>query len=220
MNSSSIILFVGPTLHGLPAELLRSAQLILIPPVKRGDIDRLIHAHPPGNIAIVDGIFHNHPSVGHREIRQAIERGWEVWGLSSMGAIRACEMQAFGMKGFGEVYERYAADEDFTDDEVTLLHEPDEPFHPLSEPLVHIRAILHALVTEHSMRDERAREVIGHLKEVWFGYRTLSRLRELIREHSPESVEALEDRLRQIDRYRTKTVDLRRFIQQQPWRAL
>ncbi|WP_425300876.1 TfuA-like protein, partial [Nocardia wallacei] len=33
------------------------------------------------------------------EIREALEAGWSVWGLSSMGAIRAAEMRLLGMRG-------------------------------------------------------------------------------------------------------------------------
>ena len=46
-------------------------------------------------------------SLGGRacRIRAALSAGFRVFGLSSMGAIRAREMAALGMEGFGEVYQ-------------------------------------------------------------------------------------------------------------------
>jgi hypothetical protein len=213
------VIFAGPTLHGVPPGALRSMPFKLLEPAKRGDVDKLVHQHSPGIIVVVDGVFHNHPSIGHREIRIAIEQGWEVWGLASMGAIRACEMRSFGMKGFGEIFERYASDEDFTDDEVALLHEPEPPHEPVSEPLVHIRAVLRATVAEGSMPAACADEIDTKLREVWFGFRTLPRLIQLARERCPESVATLLGKLRNIDAYRIKTLDLIRFLERQPWSA-
>ena len=58
----------------------------------------------------------------------AIEQGWTVFGLCSMGAIRAYELRNFGMKGVGKVYQRFFQMEDFQDDELALFHEPVFPF--------------------------------------------------------------------------------------------
>ncbi len=97
-------------------------------------------------MAIVDGQFLRCLSVGHAEIRLAIAKSWQVWGLSSMGAIRACEMKHLGMRGYGEVYQWYCRDECFRDDEVALMHRPNPPYDAVSEPLIHIRVWLQELV--------------------------------------------------------------------------
>ena len=98
------------------------------PPVRRLDVAKLTATERrPGTLVIVDGLFHDTLAVGHAEIREAMRRGWRVWGLSSMGAIRAREMAPLGMKGFGRVFERFEAEADFQDDEVALLHEPRPP---------------------------------------------------------------------------------------------
>src|SRR5262245_43068291 len=114
-------LFSGPTravLCNPDAE-----DIVWLPPVQRGDVERLTKTEPPGDMAIVDGVFHHCPCVGHAELRCALEAGWRIWGLSSMGAIRAAEMHIHGMVGFGKVATAFLDDDSLRDDEVTLLHE-------------------------------------------------------------------------------------------------
>ncbi len=99
----SVTLFAGPSAHGLaPSSLLDSATLL--PPVRRGDVDRLVAGNDPGVIVICDGIFGSAAAVSHAEICNALDSGWDVWGVSSMGAIRAYELRSEGMRGFGYVY--------------------------------------------------------------------------------------------------------------------
>lgn len=157
-------LFAGPSLQGINSQLLCDSSLILRPPIKRGDIEQLVADSAPSTIAIVDGVFHAHPAVGHAEILQALRAGWRIWGLSSMGAIRACEMDNLGMTGFGEVYRQFASDPDMSDDEVTLIHQAEEPFLPLSEPLIHIRYFLKQWISEHKLTDSEAQSILHHLK--------------------------------------------------------
>src|SRR5262245_21414176 len=116
-------IFVGPTLHrGLAAKLpFALDDFVILPPVKRGDMQRLLGSTRPGIVAVVDGLFHrNNLAIGHAELRDAIAGGWQVWGLSSMGAIRAAELRTLGMRGCGRVYSRYVEDPTFRDDEVAL----------------------------------------------------------------------------------------------------
>ena len=59
-----------------------------------------------------------------------------------MGAIRAREMAHLGMRGFGRVFERFVAEDDFQDDEVALL-------------VVH--GLLHLLGLDHEIEAEAER---------------------------------------------------------------
>jgi hypothetical protein len=140
-----IFLFAGPTLARSPHARVLVRGVSVRSPVKRGDVERLVEAYPasrgrPGVIVLADGLFHDTLAVGHAELRAALRAGWRLWGLSSMGAIRAHEMAPLGMRGFGRVYERFQAEPDFQDDEVALLHGPAPEYRTLSEPLVHLRA--------------------------------------------------------------------------------
>src|SRR5688572_5643401 len=206
--------FAGPTLYGLRAHVARDQpDLSWLPPVQRGDVARLVDAEPPQLMVIVDGHFHNCLSVAHREILGAVDAGWEVWGLSSMGAIRAYELRDFGVRGFGEVYRRFFLEEDFRDDEVALLHESQPPFRSFSEPLVHIRVAMADLVAREVVSETSARRIVEALSVQWFGERTLERLRAMVEAEVPPShVPQVRSWLSEFARYRIKSHDLEDFI--------
>ncbi len=133
-----IIVFLGPSLELTAAEKILPAEYR--PPAKRGD---LIAAARDGAtiIGLIDGVFHQESAVAHREILAAIKHGITVVGASSMGALRAAEMDTLGMVGIGEVYRMYKNGELDSDDEVALVFDPSSGL-ALSEPLINIRFTL------------------------------------------------------------------------------
>src|SRR5262245_54789158 len=100
----STVVFLGPSLPRQAAESILAADYR--PPVRKGDIYALLTSGV-SRIIIIDGIFHNAPSVWQREILAALDQGIEVLGASSMGALRAAELHTFGMQGFGTIFEWY-----------------------------------------------------------------------------------------------------------------
>jgi hypothetical protein len=212
------VMFVGPTLASSPRARLLARGFRLRRPARRHDIEALLaERKKPGLVVIVDGVFHDTLAVGHAEIRTALARGWRVWGLSSMGAIRAREMGPLGMRGFGRVFERFVAEDDFQDDEVALLHEPSAPYRPVSEPLVHLRAAIDHMVTEGIVSEADGRAVVADLKGRWYGERTLRRAAAALKSRSRAGGAAVEDELRAFDRFRWKTLDLLRFLEERPF---
>ena len=211
-------IFAGPTLNG-SATLVQSSSIKLLPPVKRGDIDHLVSTRRPGVIAIVDGQFHQCLSVGHAEIRSAVATAWQVWGLSSMGAIRACEMRHMGVRGYGQVYDWFCRDEDFRDDEVALLHLSTPPYLALSEPLIHIRLWLRELVKIRLLSSRQEKRLLEKLMSMWFGERTLLHARSMVVEAVPRHVLRVDETLENFDRFRIKSHDLVSFLQNQPWKS-
>lgn len=211
-------MFVGPTLNG-SAALIEGSGVKLLPPVKRGDVERLVSTRRPGVVAIVDGQFHQCLAVSHAEIRLAVAKGWQVWGLSSMGAIRACEMKHLGMRGYGEVYDWFCRDEDFRDDEVALTHAPAPPYVALSEPLIHIRAWLQELVKTRLLSANQQKRLLKQLMSMWYGDRTLASARAMVLSVIPQRVRELDKTLAEFDRFRLKSRDLSDFLREQPWKS-
>lgn len=153
--------FVGPSLRHseIIAALGPARELVrILPPVGRGDVLALLHDSPEF-IGIIDGYFFQRPSVQHKEILLAIERGIQVMGAASMGALRAAELDRFGMEGIGDIYRLYARGRIDGDDEVAVVHgTADDDYRPLTEPLVNVReaarrARMRGLI---SVRTERA----------------------------------------------------------------
>lgn len=218
-SNSDCLIFAGPTLSGLSTPpALKRDRIKLLPPVKRGDVDRLVASRSPGTMAIVDGQFQQCLSVGHAEIRSALAAGWHVWGLSSMGAIRAYEMREMGVHGFGRVYKYFCDRVDFRDDEVALLHESGPPYRPLSEPLVHIRLWLKELRVTGIIEKREEMRLVDSFMKLWFGERTLGRARSMVLDLIPKEVSKVDKTLSCFDRFRIKTHDLHDFLRAQPWR--
>ena len=212
-----VTLFAGPSAYGVPRSVLFEARVDLRPPVRRGEVDALIaEATESGVVVICDGVFQSEPAVSHGEILRAIDAGWQVWGVSSIGAIRAFELREEGMKGFGYVRGQFDRFEDFTDDEMCLLHSPQEPYFPLSEALINVRFVLerwrHALPL--SVRQER--RILETLRALWFGDRTEETIRHAIVDRGVDAsrVDAL---LNWLSQNRIKTIDLLALMSRQPW---
>jgi hypothetical protein len=213
-----LFLFAGPTLAASPRARELAKHFRVRPPVKRFDVEKLVATRgTPGVLVVVDGVFHDTLAVGHAELRDALRRGWRVWGLSSMGAIRAREMATLGMRGYGEVYARFAADGDFQDDEVALLHEGTPPYRGLTEPLVHLRAAVAHLVEKGIVAARAAAEVLRDLKSRWYGERSLRGMIEALGVGARGGVGAVRAELGDFRRFALKTRDLEAFVDERAW---
>lgn len=136
----NICVFLGPTLAADEAGGVLDA--VYLPPAAQGDV---LMATDDGAdvIGIVDGYFQGAPSVWHKEILWAMSRGVHVYGSSSMGALRAAELSAFGMQGIGRIFEDYRDGVISDDDEVAVVHGPEEMgYRPTTVPMVNMRATL------------------------------------------------------------------------------
>ena len=133
-----IIVFLGPSLEQTAAEKILSAHYL--PPAKRGDLLAAVN-NGATIIGLIDGVFHQESAVAHREILTALKKGVYVIGSSSMGALRAAEMDTLGMVGIGKIYRMYKSGEIESDDEVALVFDPSSGM-ALSEPLINIRFTL------------------------------------------------------------------------------
>ena len=213
------VLFAGPSAWGLAPACVQDAAIDWRPPVRRGDIERLVdESAQPGVVIVCDGVFKVAAAVSHRELCGAIDAGWQVWGVSSLGAIRAHELRGEGMIGFGTVHAMFDRFEDFTDDEMCLLHFPEAPYFPLSVPLVNLRHALDQRAGELGISQASADETIARLRALWFGDRTEERIRSVMVDAAgvdDHRVTALLDWLKQ---HRVKTTDLQHLLAQRPWR--
>ena len=112
-------MFLGPSLARDKARSVLDADYY--PPAGKGDVYRII-ASGVKTIVLIDGVFHNAPSVWQRELLDAMDEGIRVVGAASMGALRAAELHLFGMIGRGTIFEWYRDGIIEGDDEVALLH--------------------------------------------------------------------------------------------------
>lgn len=168
-----IVVFTGPSLSADEACLVLEAEYR--PPVRRGDVEALLDADPPDAIAIVDGVFFQAMSVSPKELLAALRAGVSVYGSSSMGALRAVELERYGMRGVGAVFELYRSGLVDADDEVAMVFDPVDHA-PLSEPLVNIRVALAAAVDARLIDSDDERALLRVAKATYFPHRSYGAL--------------------------------------------
>ncbi|MGB5707655.1 MAG: TfuA-like protein [Arenicellales bacterium] len=170
------LVFVGPTISH--KEVQQYLDCICMPPVCHGDLLGLIDQQPAA-IGIIDSYFEGAPSVWHKEILYAMNQGVNVYGSSSMGALRAAELHTFGMRGVGKIFEWYRDLVIEDDDEVAVLHGPAEVGYTVaSEPMISIRATL-GLALEHGVIDHAIHdELIVGAKNTFYKRRSWRSVRE------------------------------------------
>ena len=172
MRRQDTIVFLGPSLP--VAEARKVLPALYMEPARCGDVLRARRLAPRA-IAIIDGVFAHAPSIWHKEILLALDDGIPVFGASSMGALRAAELEAFGMIGIGRIFEAYRDGRCADDDEVALLHGPAESaYRELSEAMVNIRATIEKAVSCDVIRRDSADRVLRCAKQTFYQERSIA----------------------------------------------
>jgi hypothetical protein len=164
------VIFVGPTLP--PRDRPRHPALAWRPPVRQGELYRAARAGP-ATIGVIDGYFEATPTVWHKEILWAMAQGIHVFGAASIGALRAAELDGFGMRGIGRIYEGFRDGTLEDDDEVAVLHGPEELGYPaVTEAMVNIRATVSAAIAGGVVSAEAAAALLAAAKGLFYKERT------------------------------------------------
>lgn len=164
------VIFAGPTLP--PGTRPSDPRLDWRPPVRQGELYRAA-LERPAVIGVIDGYFETVPTVWHKEILWAMAQGIHVFGAASTGALRAAELDAFGMKGVGRIYEDFRDGVLEDDDEVAVLHGPEElGYPPVTEAMVNIRATLAAVERDGAVSAPLAAALTQIAKSLFYKART------------------------------------------------
>jgi len=165
-----IIIYLGPSLSPKEAKKILSSntnrKVTYAPPIKRGDIPNAIN-EGFNIIGIVDGFFFRESAVSPREIMEALKDKVKIYGASSMGALRASELDRYGMIGIGKIYHLYRDGTLNSDDEVALSFES-EGYTPLSEPLINIRETIKKAFENNVLNKEEYEVVFKSAKNLYF----------------------------------------------------
>ncbi len=170
-------IFIGPSL----GDIVIPDNVSVYPPAAMGAIFNATNAGYE-IIALVDGIFGNVPAVWHKEILYAISKGCVVIGGSSMGAIRASELDIYGMIGIGIAYRLFRRGLT-DDDEVCLAHAPEAlNYMPISEPMINVRYTARRMKRYGVFNSKSEREFVSKMKNIFFTDRDKYATRECLRE--------------------------------------
>lgn len=172
----NIVVFLGPTLPVREARRVLNADYR--GPAAQGDVLKALQGGGKV-ICVIDGYFERMPAVWHKEILWAMAEGAHVFGAASMGALRAAELDEFGMIGIGAIFESYRSGDLDADDEVAVTHAAAEDgFRCLSEAMVNVRVTLRAAVAEGIIEELTRARLEQLMKAEFYPDRTYSLLLE------------------------------------------
>jgi hypothetical protein len=188
--SQRAVIFAGPSLP--PSLRPADPALCWRPPVRQGELYRAA-LERPAIIGVVDGYFEVVPTVWHKEILWAMAQGIHVYGSASVGALRAAELAPFGMKGIGQIFEAFRDGILEDDDEVAVLHGPEElGYPPVTEAMVNIRATLDAAVHQGVIEQSLAASLTKIAKSLFYKERTYPAiLRAAVEQSLPQALQDL-----------------------------
>jgi hypothetical protein len=165
------VVFMGPSLSPEAVGAV-PADVSLLPPIKRGDVDYAVQRFPNlKTIGIVDGEFFQSFAVSPKEILRSMDHGKRFFGSSSMGALRATELTIYGMAGVGKVYQMFFSGEIDADDEVAMTFDP-VTLRPTSEPLANIRIALERSCHQGELSHSVMEKAIRIAKDLYYPDRT------------------------------------------------
>lgn len=167
---TKIIIYTGLSLSFSEAkEILDShddIEVIYKRPIQRGDLNLALKENPD-IIGIIDGVFHQNSAVGHKEILKVMKKGIKVYGASSMGALRASELDVLGMYGIGYVYSQYASGEVDSDDDVAVMLDS-ETLEALSEPLINMKYVFENAASQSIITEDEKDELLQIAKKTYY----------------------------------------------------
>jgi TfuA protein len=167
------IIFLGPSLSPEKARKIFDADYR--PPARKGDFLRLAadSATVEMTVGFIDGVFlQDYPPTPIEVYHLTRKNGVLLAGAASLGALRAVELEKFGMVGIGKIFQLYKMGKLDADDEVAVTFATEEGDYQLqSEAMIDIRYNLY-LAHKKEVISKKAKNVLVKLaKEIYFPHR-------------------------------------------------
>lgn len=180
------IIFLGPSLSHEKARKIFDADYR--PPARKGDFLRLAADFDVVEMAIgfVDGVFlQDYPPTPIEVYHLARKDGVLLVGAASLGALRAVELEKFGMVGIGKIFQLYKTGKVNADDEVAVTFASEGDYQLQSEAMIDIRYNLY-LAHKKGVINEKAKSMLIRLaKEIYFPHRKYTYILEEARNRYP-----------------------------------
>ena len=196
------IIFLGPSL------MLEKAKAILDadykPPAKKGDLLALLGLSDTKRvIGLIDGLFlQDYPPTPIEVYSILVRKNLTVVGGASLGALRAVELEKFGMIGIGKVFELFKNGIIDADDEVAVTF--DQTNHKVqSEAMIDIRFNLFIAQRKRIIDADTKRALAKVAKDTYFPFRNY----ESIIDESIKRFQIFEEQLEAFRNYIRKNKD-------------
>jgi TfuA protein len=193
------IIFLGPSLSHRKAKKIFQADFR--GPAKKGDLLRLSSVVDDTTIVgLVDALFlQDYPPSPIEVYQLMLNKNIILFGAASLGALRAVELEKFGMIGIGKIFELYKKGMLTADDEVAVTFVEGE--HQLqSEAMIDIRFNLF-LAYRRGIINEMTKKTIAKVaKSIYFPYRNYTNILDETEKQYP----AISDDLKSFGNYINK----------------
>ncbi len=175
MDIDRVIIFLGPSLkRDLALSILDGSKIEYRPPARKGDLLKINNSNNSDSntlVCLIDGVFLQDYPPTPMEVYTIMQRGVKVFGASSIGALRAVELERLGMVGIGRIFRLYRNGILEDDDEVAVTFSGDD-YTLTSEAMIDIRYTLYHAYKSSMISRESRRILTRIAKSIYFPYRS------------------------------------------------
>lgn len=181
---SKPIVYLGPTLRR--EEAIKILDADYRDPAKKGDFLMLSQESDEKKfVGFIDGVFlHDYPPPPIEVYHLATRKNFELIGASSLGALRAVELEKFGMKGIGKIFQLFKTGVIDADDEVAVTFVRGSNILQ-SEAMIDIRFNLFLAYKKGVITNETKKGFSKIAKSIYFPYRNYEDLINLTQQKYP-----------------------------------
>lgn len=193
MSVGRPIIFIGPSLNHDKARRIFQADYRA--PAKKGDLMMLLTSYSNSTeepnstnfVGLVDGLFlQDYPPTPIEVYQLLSNKNFHVVGGASIGALRAIELEKFGMVGIGKIFELFRNGATDADDEVAVTFQQGAGGDIQSEAMIDIRFNLFVACRKQIITDRVKRAIAKTAKSIYFPYRNYTHVLEQTRLDFPE----------------------------------
>ncbi|HXV88348.1 MAG TPA: TfuA-like protein [Nitrososphaeraceae archaeon] len=188
---SKPIVYLGPTLSR--EEAIKILDADYRDPAKKGDFLMLSRdSDEKKYVGFIDGVFlHDYPPPPIEVYHLATRKNIELIGASSLGALRAVELEKFGMRGIGKIFQLYKNSVINADDEVAVTFVRGSNILQ-SEAMIDIRFNLFLAYKKGIITNETKRRIAKIAKNIYFPFRNYEDIIKLTQQQLPSIYDELE----------------------------
>lgn len=185
------IVYLGPTLSR--EEAIKILDADYRDPAKKGDFLMLSRdSDEKKYVGFVDGVFlHDYPPSPIEVYHLATRKNIELIGASSLGALRAVELEKFGMKGIGKIFQLYKNGIINADDEVAVTFVRENNILQ-SEAMIDIRFNLFLAYKKGIITNQTKKRIAKIAKNIYFPFRNYEDIIKLTHKQFPSIYDELE----------------------------
>lgn len=186
------IVYLGPTLR--KEEALKILDADYRDPAKKGDFLMLSQdSDEKKYVGFIDGVFlHDYPPPPIEVYHLATRKNIELLGASSLGALRAVELEKFGMKGIGKIFQLYKNGIIDADDEVAVTFVRGSNILQ-SEAMIDIRFNLFLAYKKGIITNDTKKRFVKIAKGIYFPFRNYEDIINLTQQQYPSIHDELEN---------------------------